>query len=68
MKLHTALSGVVLMRAMLMLHLLTGKYLVLLKMHLRGLARVILSQQHFHFSYLSDHTERGDCMGKSLDV
>lgn len=64
-KLNVALSGVRLMRAMFMLQLLK----MLLKMHLRGSARVItaaLSLASFHFSSLSDHTEKGNCLGKSV--
>lgn len=79
MKLNAALSGVVLMRAMFMLHLLSWKIPGALHDRsaaedaLKGLSQsnpttTALLLASFHFSYLSDHTERGNCMGKSLDV
>lgn len=68
MQLGTALPAAVLMRARLTLHL-SWKISGALEDALKGLSQsnlitTALSQASFHFSYLSDHTVRGNCMGK----
>lgn len=71
MKLNTALSGVVLMKAMLMLHLRSWKKPGAVEDTLKALSQsnpITTALASCHFSYLSDHTERENRMGKSLAV